>query len=55
MVRAEEQSVRSARVVYALNQQISQLQDELARSNLKMLPAAKKVCYGYWDLSSESN
>ena len=43
VTRAEEQVVRSARNVYALNQQVQLLQDELGRVNLRSAGESKKV------------
>jgi len=43
VTRAEEQVVRSARTVYALNQQVMQLLDELGRVNLRSMEESKKV------------
>jgi len=45
VTRAEEQMVRSARTMYALNQQVMQFQDELSRVNLRSVEESRKVFY----------
>jgi len=47
VTRAEEQMVRSARTVYALNQQVTQLHDELGRLNLRSADDSKKVKFSH--------
>ena len=43
VTRAEEQVVRSARIVYTLGQQVAQLQDDLGKLNLRSADDNKKV------------
>ena len=43
VTRAEEQVVRSARIVYTLRQQVAQLQDDLGKLNLRSADDNKKV------------
>jgi len=43
VTRAEEQAVRSARTIYALSQQATQLQDDIGKAQLRSAVSSKKV------------